>query len=125
MDYLRFLADDDGIVLRRDVLVAGGTDGDLRRACRAKLIVRIRHGAYSMREAWEARTRESRHLILSRLAYEFARTDVVLSHVSAAVMLGAPLWDVSLSEVHLTRTDGKAGRREVGVVQHRGAPEQG
>ncbi len=120
MDNLAFLADVDGIVLRRDVIMAGGTDTDLRRACRAGQLVRIRHGAYASREMWEARTREARHLLLSRLAYEFARTEVALSHVSAAVIHGAPLWDLSLLEVHLTRTDRKAGRREVGVVQHRG-----
>ena len=71
-------------------------------------------------ETWEARTREADTSLLSRLAYEFARTDVVLSHVSAAVVHGAPLWDLSLQEVHLTRTDRRGGRREVGVVQHRG-----
>ncbi len=125
MDNLRFLADVDGIVLRRDVLLAGGTDTDLRRACRARVLVRIRHGAYALRETWDARTRESRHALLSRLAYEFARTDVVLSHVSAAIVHGAPLWDLRLDEVHLTRTDRKAGRREVGVVQHRGRMQQG
>jgi hypothetical protein len=125
MDNLRFLADVDGTVLRRDVLLAGGTDSDLRRACRAGLLVRIRHGAYALKETWDARSQVARHLLLSRLAYEFARTDVVLSHVSAAVIHGAPLWDVSLQEVHLTRTDGKAGRREVGVVQHRGRLREG
>ena len=125
MDNLRFLADVDGVVLRRDVVAAGATDADLRRARRAGVLVRIRHGVYSLKEAWEARTREDRHLLLSSLAYDFARADVVLSHVSAAVVHGAPLWDVSLQEVHLTRTDGKAGRRENGVVQHRGRIREG
>jgi hypothetical protein len=125
MDNLRFLADIDGVVLRRDALAAGATDGDLRRACRAGVLVRIRHGVYSLKEVWEARTLEERHLLLSRMAYEFARADVVLSHVSAALIHGAPLWDLSLTEVHLTRTDRKAGRREGGVVQHRGRLRKG
>jgi hypothetical protein len=125
VENLRFLADIDGIILRRDVLMAGGTDRDLRRACRAGIIVRIRHGAYSLRDIWEARTREARHLVLSRLAYEFAKTSVVLSHVSAAVIHGAPLWDLSLGEVHLTRIDGKSGRREAGIIQHRGQLREG
>jgi hypothetical protein len=125
VENLRFLADAGGIVLRRDVLLAGATDGDLRRACRAGLLVRVRHGAYALKESWEARTREGRHLVLSRLAYESARTQVVLSHVSAALTHGAPLWDMGLQEVHLTRLDGKAGRREVGVVQHRGRLREG
>lgn len=122
---MRYLADADGIILRRDVIAAGGTDTDLRRACRTRVLVRIRHGAYCLKELWEARTREARHLLLSGLAYEFARTDVVLSHVSAAIIHDAPLWDLSLEEVHMTRTDGRAGRREVGVVQHRGQLRKG
>ena len=118
------MADADGIILRRCVIANGGTDKDLRRACRAKLIVRIRHGAYALTDSWLARSREERHVVLAVLAYDFARADVVISHVSAALMLGAPLWDISLDEVHLTRIDRKAGRREVGVVQHRGRMDE-
>ena len=33
---------------------------------------------------------------------------------------GAETWGLDLDEVHLTRTDGKSGRREDGVVHHRG-----
>src|SRR5690606_20832185 len=44
----------------------------------------------------------------------------VLSHVSAAVEWGAPVWGVPLDGVHLTRTDGQGGRREARVIHHRG-----
>jgi len=33
---------------------------------------------------------------------------------------GSEVWDVDLSVVHITRLDGRAGRREAGVKQHRG-----
>ena len=33
---------------------------------------------------------------------------------------GVPVWGVSLADVHTTRTDGKCGRREAGIVHHRG-----
>ena len=46
---------------------------------------------------------------------------MVLSHVTAAVAHDVPIWDLPLEEVHLTRTDGRAGRREAGIVQHCGA----
>jgi hypothetical protein len=39
--------------------------------------------------------------------------------VSAALERDAPVWGLSLDEVHLIRTDGRAGRREAGVVHHR------
>lgn len=44
----------------------------------------------------------------------------MLSHATAAVVLGAPTWGLDLSSVHVTRLDSRAGRREAGVVQHRG-----
>ena len=31
-----------------------------------------------------------------------------------------PVWDLPLDEVHLTRTDGRAGRRAAGIAQHCG-----
>jgi len=43
-----------------------------------------------------------------------------LTHVSAAVERGVPVWGISLDEVHTTRTDGKGARREAGVVHHVG-----
>ena len=43
---------------------------------------------------------------------------MVLSHVTAAVAHDVPIWDLPLDEVHLTRTDGRAGRRAAGIAQH-------
>ena len=117
---LEHLADIDGIILRRDVIAAGGNDIALRRACRAKQIVRVRHGAYALCERWGPLTQEERHVVLTRITVDASRTDVVVSHTSAAILLGAPLWGTSLDDVHLTRTDGCAGRREAHVQQHRG-----
>jgi hypothetical protein len=44
----------------------------------------------------------------------------VLTHQSALAEHGVPLWGVRLDETHLTRPDGKSGRREANVVHHRG-----
>jgi hypothetical protein len=49
-----------------------------------------------------------------------ANCECVLSHVSAAVCLGADVWDLDLESVHLARFDHKSGRRDAGVVQHCG-----
>jgi hypothetical protein len=49
-----------------------------------------------------------------------SQTVVALSHQSALNQWECPLWDAKMDEVHLTRPDGKAGRREAGVCQHRG-----
>ena len=49
-----------------------------------------------------------------------SRTKLVVSHISAAVAMGAPLWDLPLDEVHVARLDGRANRHGSGVRQHRG-----
>ena len=46
---------------------------------------------------------------------------VVLSHTSGLPEYDAPTWGFELDDVHVTRTDGLAGRREAGVNQHCGA----
>lgn len=50
-----------------------------------------------------------------------AQTRVVLSHVSGLPEYDAPTWGLDLSDVHVTRPDGRAGRHEAGVQQHCGA----
>jgi hypothetical protein len=40
--------------------------------------------------------------------------------VSSLLERATPVWKVDLSQVHVTRTDGRSGRREAGVVHHRG-----
>jgi hypothetical protein len=43
----------------------------------------------------------------------------VLSHQTALAEHGVETWGAGTSETHLTRTDGRPGRREAGVVHHR------
>ena len=71
----------------------------------------MRHGAYTFQELWEPLSASERYALLCAAVLRQARTTVALSHISSANEWGAPLWDVDLSEVHLTRRDGKAGRR--------------
>lgn len=65
-------------------------------------------------------TDEQRYAVRSRACFYQADTKVLLSHVSALPFLDAPLWGLDLGEVHLTRCDGGAGRRESGIARHRG-----
>lgn len=81
---------------------------------------RLRHGTYTFAEAWQALTELERHLVRAKACARTAKTKVVISHTSAAIAHGMPLWDVDLTHVHLTRTDGRTGRLEAGVDQHRG-----
>jgi hypothetical protein len=112
---------DLGIFLRRDALALGYDDRRLRGMLRAGALHRIRHGAYIPAETWAALDATGRHRAAARAVLRTAHPTAVLSHASSVLEHDAPTWDVDLSAVHLTRTDGAAGRREAGVVHHCGA----
>lgn len=112
-------ADPDGIFLRREALALGYTDRDLLRALRARVLHRIRHGAYTDQETWAPLDDLGQHSLTAYAVVRQSRTKVVLSHVTAAIQHGAPVWDLPLADVHVTRRDRRAGRHEAGVAQHR------
>lgn len=122
---LAFLCEQHGVFLRHEAEDLGYNDPAIARAVRTGDWVRVRHGAYHLGPPWRSMSDRGRYGILCRAALRQADTDVVLSHVSAAHEWGAPLWDVPLAEVHLTRVDGRCGRRAAGVHQHRGLLEDG
>lgn len=115
----------DAVWLRREVLRDGYTDSDIRSFVRRGVWHRLRHGAYCSRELWDRCSPQQRHRLLCRAVLKTAHPRSVLSHTSAAIERGAPVWGADLRLVHLTRTDGRSGRREAGVVHHRGVlPEE-
>ena len=111
---------DVGVFLRRDALADGCDDRTLTRLVRAGVLHRIRRGAYIDASVWSGLDTVERHRVTARAVLRTAHPSSVLTHVSALAELGAPLWNVDLDHVHLTRTDGRAGRREAGVAHHRG-----
>jgi hypothetical protein len=91
----------DHLVLRRRALTEGWTDDELARHARAGRLARVRRGAYvdadlSLGEA-------ARHRLLVHATLAGLRRPAVVSHQSAAVLHGFPLWGVDLSRVHVTR----------------------
>jgi hypothetical protein len=119
-DLLHHICDRHGIFLRREALAIGIDDRGLARAVRAKVIHRVRHGTYVMGEQWSALDEVGRHIIRAKGVLRTANSELLLSHTTALALLGAPLWDLPLDEVHVTRLDGRAGRREAGIAQHSG-----
>jgi hypothetical protein len=111
---------DGAVWLRREALADGITDREIARLCRGGVWHRVRRGAYTSGELWHRLGPEDRHRLLCRAVLRTAHPSSVLTHVSAAIECGVPVWDADLTQVHLTRTDGRAGRREAGVVHHRG-----
>ena len=108
------------VFLRCEALGAGYSDREIARLVKGGQWHRLRHGAYVPAEVWTGASERHRHALLARAVLKQARTDAVLSHVSAIAEYDGPKWGLRLDVVHVTRTDKKAGRREAGVCQHQG-----
>ncbi len=108
------------VMLRKQLLAEGFTDKAIVRRVAGGEWVQIRHGAYTEAATWNALDAAGRHALRSRAVVAQARTKVVVSHTSGLTFLNAPTWGLDLDTIHVTREDGKAGRSEAGVRQHRG-----
>ena len=108
------------IMLRGDLIGAGWTDRGIARMVRAGVWVKIRRGAYAVRTDWRALDTAGRHVVLTRAVMKQANTEVVASHTSGLMVYDGPTWGLKLDSVDVTRTDGRSGRAEAGVRQHRG-----
>lgn len=111
------------VLLRRDLIAEGLTDRDIHAQVKAGALTKLRYGAYAptglLHEVDGVDMMRARARAVLRTAHESA----VLSHQNGLAEHGVPLWGVGLDETHLTRTDGRAGRREAGVVHHRAVLE--
>ncbi len=108
------------IALRKELIRVGHTDRSLGRAVAAGQLAKPRRGAYVDGPLWRSLSSGERYAIVVRAALKQACTDVAASHTSSLPFLLAPTWGLAQTEVHLLRRDGKSGRREAGIQQHRG-----
>lgn len=111
---------DNAVRLRREFIDDGYTDYQLTRLVAGGVLHRVRHGAYVDHALWATLSLEDRHRVTCRAVLRTAHPSTALSHVSAAIERGVPVWNIALDEVHTTRTDGKGARREAGVIHHAG-----
>ena len=99
------------VLLRAALLERGYTSADLERLLREGSLTRLRRGAY----AWPAGelSPEASHALLIASTWAQLRTTATVSHVSAAVLHGLPVWAAQLDRVHVTRprTGGGKARR--------------
>lgn len=108
------------VFLRSEALAAGYREREITRLVSSGEWHRLRRGAYVATAVWQQADELQRHGLLATAVVKQARTEVVLSHVSALPAYDAPLWNLRLDLVHVTRTDRRAGRHEAGVRQHQG-----
>ncbi len=113
--------DNAPLLLRQELLSVGYTDKAIARMLRCGEWCRVRNGAYTEAGSWAALDESGQHRLRARAVVAQARTPVVVSHTSGLTFFGAPTWGLDLSLVHITRRDGRTGRKEAGVDQHRGA----
>ncbi len=121
MDELAQVAEiNGGYIMRYQLNEIGFSDAQIRLAVRTGQLSRRRHGTYVITAEWAEMTDSDRHRVLVRSVLDKLGPGVVASHQSAAAMHGHDLYGVDLDWVHVTRVDGRAGRREAGIVYHHG-----
>jgi hypothetical protein len=93
---------DPELVLRRDAVLTGWSDEELGRFARAGQWSRVRRGAYV--DGQLPTNTVARHALLVAATVGSLRRPAVVSHQSAAVLLGLPVWGAPLDRVHVTRS---------------------
>jgi hypothetical protein len=89
------------VLLRREAVGTGWSDDELGRLVRAGELSRLRRGAYVNGVLPPGAA--TAHALLVRATIAGLRRAAVVSHQSAAVLHGLPLWDTPLDRVHATR----------------------
>ena len=117
---LELICREHGVFLRSEAEALGYHDHAIAKAVSRREWIRVRRGAYVLAPIYSALDLAGRYDLLCRAAVRQATTRVVLSHTSALAQWGCPLWEARLSEVHLTRTDGRTQRCEAHIRSHRG-----
>ncbi len=98
------------LYLRPRLLAAGFTDAELLRLLRAGTMTLVRPGAYVQSGDGRLREPRARHALLIHSTLPRLSPGAVVSHVSAAVLHGLPVWKVPLGRLHVTR-DARGGGR--------------
>jgi len=119
-DRIRTQALTRGYVTRAQIIDAGYRDRDIKSALRAGLLVRLRHGIYAYADDVARLTEVERHRLTAFAVIDRLGDGFVLSHQSACAAHGIDQYASPDHDVHVTRLDGRAGRREAGVVHHVG-----
>lgn len=111
------------VPLSPDPSVAALTSAELIRGERRGELVRLRRGTY-LPAADEPRDSVERHRQLVRATLPLVAGDAVVSHLSAAVLHGLPVWNQRLAQVQVTRRPPGSGRRR-GYLHTHAAPLTG
>lgn len=107
----------DPLLYRRAQLLGEGfSPKELRRLLHTGELNALRPGAYV--HGPPPGDVAARHLLLVHAARAELAPDAVVSHVSAALLHGLPVWGIPLGQVHVTRARRSGGRRGARVHVH-------
>jgi len=98
-------------LLRPSLLAAGVTPEEVRRMRRRGELACLARGVYVDPADPRLRRPEERHLLRVAAAVPRLAADAVVSHQSAALLHGLPVWNLPLARVHVTRARRTSGLR--------------
>lgn len=105
---------------RAQALSAGYDDHEIASAVRAGRWIRVRRGAYAVAGVPATDSDPQRlHLLRARDVSSKFGDGVALSHQSAVLIHGLPVWGAPLANVQVTRIDDRATRIRAGVESQR------
>lgn len=107
-----------GLILRPRALETGFSDGEIARFRRSGQWTALRGGAYLNGVPAAPLRRRERHRLLIEATLSKLRRPAVVSHLSAAVLHGLPLWSVPLSAVHITRNPPAKSDNDRNLICH-------
>lgn len=109
------------LILRAKAVASGGTDDELARLRRRGVLERLQRGAYVPPDLLAGLDASARHRLKIPATLAGLRRAAVVSHTSAAVLHGIPLWGVRLGAVEVTRSppasSDRSGRLRVHVAR--------
>lgn len=105
------------VLLRSKLFCDGIADSEIRRDRRSGKLIRLCRGAY-LSDDVTLGSPEARHALLVAAEVGRLAPGAVVSHVSAAVLHGFPVWDVPLGKVQVTRARSTGARNGPSVRVH-------
>jgi hypothetical protein len=105
----------DDIVLSRTLRQQGYNSDEVRRLAERGELLRLRRGAYARDPKLSV---EQRHRRLIQATVPLLQDGAVISHGSAAVLHGLPVWPSAVSQVNVTRDRLGGGKNRTQVRVH-------
>ena len=110
-----------GVFTAQQAYSAGASPSEVQEARRRRDLVSLRRGIYAVTAAYEALDDAGRYRLATHAALLALKSPTALSHVTAAQWDGLDLLRPDLTELHVTRPELRASRREAGIHHHPGA----